>query len=104
MARKKAPAKAQSQAPAPAADNKFTYIIMLAVAALIIVAIVLSVRERDDGITAWATIKSSELHTFMKECKDNGGTVDVRPNDSPNIIFVCQYPDRSVEYTLSPGK
>jgi len=80
------------------------YAALFAVTILVISAIVLSVKSKDDQLTAWATVKSSELHTFMNSCKDGGGTVDVRPNAAPQIVFVCQYPDRSVEYTLQPGK
>ena len=77
--------------------------VLAAVGILFIAAMVISINGRDN-MTSWATIKSRELHAFMEDCKSNGGSVDVRPNESPKIIFVCEYSDRTVEYTLQPGK
>jgi hypothetical protein len=85
-------------------SNRLAYIVLFAIAILILIAIVISMQTDDSDATAWATLRSRELHGFMGNCRDNGGTVDVRQNSAPAIVFVCDYLDRSVEYTLQAGK
>jgi hypothetical protein len=104
--KKKANKPAVKAAPTTdnASSNKLMYIVLFAVAVLIIIAIVISMKTDSSDATAWATVRSRELHGFMSNCRDNGGAVDVRQNAAPAIVFVCEYLDRSVEYTLQPGK
>lgn len=95
--------------PAPEAapkshSNKLIYAVLFAIAVLIIIAIIISTQTNNADATAWATIRSTELHNFMSNCRSGGGTVDVRPNSAPAIIFSCVFSDRQVEYTLQPAK
>ena len=85
-------------------SNRLIYAVLFAIAILIILAIIISTQTNNSDATAWATIRSTELHSFMSSCRSGGGTVDVRPNSAPAIIFSCVFPDREVEYTLTPGK
>ena len=71
---------------------------------LLLTLVAVVVDNREDKLTAWATIKSVELRNFIKDCRGDGGSFDVRPTQAPRIIFVCGYPDRMVEYTLEPGR
>ncbi len=59
-------------------------------------------QRSEDKLTAWAFVKSNELHTFFKDCRLTGGTMDVRPAGAPQIVFVCNYDDKMVEYTMLP--
>jgi hypothetical protein len=76
----------------------------IVIVALLITTVVFLLQNREDKLTAWATIKSRELNGFMQNCRDTGGEMQVRAGDAPRIVFVCQYLDYSREYTLSPGK
>jgi hypothetical protein len=98
---KQAPTEAK---PGTGISHKTLYAVLFVVALLFIVAIFVAMSNRQDSLTSWATIKSQELHVFMKQCRDTGGSVDVRPNQAPQIVFVCQYADHSIEYSLAPGK
>jgi hypothetical protein len=90
--------------PAPSHPSHMVMIVVLiAIAVLFIVAIVMSL-NRQDNMTAWATIKSRELHTFFGDCRANGGSIDVVQTPKPQITFVCQYLGSMTEYTLDPGK
>jgi hypothetical protein len=102
MAKQKIP---ESHAPTPVHPSQRVMLGVLAVVGLLfIIAIVISMNNKDDNLTAWATIKSRELHNFMSDCRSTGGVTDVRPNAAPMIVFICEYTDRTVEYTLEPGK
>ena len=82
-----------------------TNMLLAVVIVLLLVSIVIQLSVKsDDNLTAWATIKSRELHTFLQGCRSDGGTLDVRPYEAPSVVFVCLFSDRSIEYTLAPGK
>ena len=82
----------------PARVN-FVYAVLFVLTLLIVVAIVISVRTKNDQnqLTAWATARSNALHSFIQLCHQNGGDVDVSPEGSPQIVFTCNYPSGQVE-------
>ena len=87
-------------------QQKNVLLMVLAVAVIaLLVAVTLMLDQRDDELTSWATIKSTELRLFFNDCRSTGGVLDVRPNAAPSIVFICGYSDRMVEYTLeTPGR
>jgi len=87
-----------------ASKDPLLYALLSLVVVLLLVSIAIQVSDRNDNLTSWATIKSNELHTFFKDCRSGGGSVDVRPNSAPAIVFLCEFTDFSREFTLSPGK
>ena len=82
-------------------SHKLLLSVLVVVGLLFAVAIAVSLNN-DDNITSLAFIKPPELRNFMKDCRDNGGEFDVRPNSAPPIVVVCEYPDRTVEYEVRP--
>jgi len=88
------------------AEKKNILLTVLAIAVIaLLVAVTLMLDQRNDELTSWATIKSTELRLFFNDCRGAGGVLDVRPNTAPSIVFVCGFSDRTEEYTLStPGK
>lgn len=77
---------------------------LIVIVALVGVIIALQDDDDADQLTAWAVVRSRELHDFFQVCRSDGGSIDVRTSNSPQIVFVCEYLDRMVEYTLDPGK
>jgi hypothetical protein len=77
--------------------------VLVVVAILFVIAIWLSVKNRDDALTMWATAKSDDLHRFIQVCNQNNGDVDVQRADKPHIVFTCTYAQgRTDEFILQP--
>ena len=88
-----------------AAPVNFMYAALFVITLLIVVAIIISVRSKkdEDQLTAWATARSSALHSFIQICQQNGGSVDVSPQQ-PQLIFNCQYANGKDDKYVLPSK
>ena len=88
-----------------AAPVNFMYAALFTITLLIVVAIIISVRSKSDEtqVTAWATARSSALHSFIQICQQNGGSIDVSP-EQPQLIFNCHYTNGKIDKYVLPAK
>ncbi|MBR9700986.1 hypothetical protein GOV11_03930 [Candidatus Woesearchaeota archaeon] len=86
--------------------KKELYVLMVLMLIAIATIAALLIDSRETELTAWATIQSWELHNFFKDCRGQGGELDVRPNSAPPIVFICNFVNegRQIEYALAAGR
>lgn len=82
------------------------FAIIFLVAVILIVAILISVNNRSNSLTAWAAKNSNNLRYFIDVCNTDGGDMDVQPEHG-QIVFICNLPPEhgpAQRYILTTAK